>query len=255
MGRASLLSPAAGTSAGSSQLNPWSIGTRRSYARPMLQREESVERVNGVSIFDPALYESTLRPLGEAQCLPAWCFTSSQWFEREVTDVFAPSWVLVGRSDEIGRPGKYLTIKVPGIGPTLVIRGKDGKARAFANFCRHRGATLLSDPEGQLRSGAITCPYHAWAYDTTGALRKAPKMCKETFNKDEFPLIEFELEERFGFLFANGGQGNQHYESLDESLGNLPETVFSQFPDLENYVTVARRDYLCDANWKFLFEK
>ena len=47
--------------------------------------------------------------------------------------------------------------------------------RAFLNVCRHRGARLVEEPEGQVRK-RLRCPYHAWSYDLDGELRAAPHM-------------------------------------------------------------------------------
>jgi phenylpropionate dioxygenase-like ring-hydroxylating dioxygenase large terminal subunit len=49
-----------------------------------------------------------------------------------------------------------------------VVRGHDGKVRAFYNVCQHRGHILLKD-RGILTTG-ITCPYHAWSYGSTACL-------------------------------------------------------------------------------------
>ena len=54
----------------------------------------------------------------------------------------------------------------------LVIGDDDGLPRAFLNTCRHRGARLVDEPEGQLRR--LQCPYHAWSYGFDGSLRNAP---------------------------------------------------------------------------------
>jgi len=41
--------------------------------------------------------------------------------------------------------------------------------RGFFNVCQHRAHRLL-EGEGRLGAPAITCPYHAWSYELTGAL-------------------------------------------------------------------------------------
>ena len=55
----------------------------------------------------------------------------------------------------------------------LLARGTDGRVRAFANTCRHRGHELLGVGERTTRR-TVLCPYHAWTYDLDGALRAAP---------------------------------------------------------------------------------
>jgi carnitine monooxygenase subunit len=61
-------------------------------------------------------------------------------------------------------------------GPSiLVMRGKDGIVRAFLNMCTHRGAKLVeaSEPH-KLNAARLTCPFHAWTFDTKGALVGQP---------------------------------------------------------------------------------
>ena len=53
----------------------------------------------------------------------------------------------------------------------FVIRNRDGEIKAFHNVCRHRAHELLKG-RGQIKA-VITCPYHAWAYDSDGALKSA----------------------------------------------------------------------------------
>src|SRR4029077_1076547 len=53
----------------------------------------------------------------------------------------------------------------------LVVRGQDGVARAFLNYCRHRGAKPAS---GCGNARRFTCPYHAWTYDQEGQLVGMP---------------------------------------------------------------------------------
>jgi Rieske 2Fe-2S family protein len=190
-------------------------------------------------------------PLSKARTLPAHVYNSQQWFEREITNVFQKNWTLVGRKDEIRKPGSYIALDVPGIGPAFVIRGKDGQVRAMANVCCHRGAVLLQDEIGTLRGG-IVCPYHAWTYDTTGQLRAAPGMNEvEGFDKKEWQLGKLQLAELGGFLFV--AAQTDEVPTFDQYIGNLESTILDKWP-LDEMVTVGRKDYVVDCNWKFLME-
>jgi phenylpropionate dioxygenase-like ring-hydroxylating dioxygenase large terminal subunit len=77
---------------------------------------------------------------------------------------------VVGWSGEIREPGDYTTREVAGT-PVLLVRGKDGKARAFVNACAHRGAQVVA---GTGHAQRLSCPYHAWTYDTEGKLVGVP---------------------------------------------------------------------------------
>ena len=66
--------------------------------------------------------------------------------------------------------GSYIARKAAGT-PLLVVRGDDGKVRAFINACRHRGMQVATG-NGCARS--FVCPYHAWTYGLEGELRHIP---------------------------------------------------------------------------------
>ena len=69
--------------------------------------------------------------------------------------------------------GNYITAHA-GDQPVLVLRGDDGKLRAFRNVCRHRGSELLTG-SGRCKK-AIRCRYHGWTYDATdGRLLGVPE--------------------------------------------------------------------------------
>ena len=84
---------------------------------------------------------------------------------------FAKGWICVGREEDIALPGQYFLTKLCDEN-LIVVRDNDRTVRAFFNFCRHRGATLVTGS----RAGRIPrfqCPYHAWVYDLDGKLHTA----------------------------------------------------------------------------------
>ena len=95
------------------------------------------------SIFDPRHYASVRKPLPQAETLPPWCYTSDEFFRREVETIFMKEWNFLGRAERIPKPGDYFTVTFTGV-PVIVTRGNDGEVRAFANTCRHRGAAMLT---------------------------------------------------------------------------------------------------------------
>lgn len=197
--------------------------------------------------------DRTCLPRADAHTLPAECYTSRAWLDAEIQSIFARTWVFLGRADEIAQPGEYLADDLPGLGPVVAVRGDDMQLRAFANVCRHRGAKLLAEGRGKLKAGLIVCPYHAWTYDSKGGLRGAPKMGRKLCKAD-FPLVPVHLAEHRGLLFVHGGgaEGSDP-PPLADSLGNCPRLVLDRWP-LEDMVTVSRREYDVQCNWKFVFD-
>lgn len=198
------------------------------------------------NIFDPAHYTKARLPVLEAETLPPWCYTSREFYDREVERVFKPSWNFIGREDELPKAGDYAAYDLVGE-PVLIVRDRRGTLRAFANSCRHRGTRLL-DGTGNCRG--IICPYHGWAYGLDGQLLGAAGM-EETlgFEKGGYGLHPIQLETWDGFVFVNlsaGGSG------LGEYLGDLPETLESY--KLADMVCVRRHEYDLACNWKIYLE-
>ena len=103
-------------------------------------------------------------------------------------------------SIEIPQPGDYRAMQVLDV-PVLIVRGKDGQARAFLNACRHRGARLCQPGRGHAR--VFTCPYHAWAYNEQGAL--VSRYAADTFGDVDHAtlgLTELQCAERAGLVFV-----------------------------------------------------
>ena len=199
------------------------------------------------NIFDPKHYDAVRRPLVEASHLPAWCYTSEAFYRAEVERIFMRTWNFLGRADQLKKPGDYFTVEMTGI-PLIVLRGADGKLSAFVNSCRHRGARLLTG-EGSGRR-TIACPYHAWVYGMDGSLLAAQGMDGiADFQLGDHGLQPVRLETWDGFVFVNFDAGA---DSLDEYLGDLPQRMASY--DLGSMVTVRRKEYQIDCNWKLLTE-
>src|ERR687887_147800 len=123
------------------------------------------------SPFTPDQLAGALAPFGQSVMLPREAYTSERVLAFELERFFTDSWVCVGRDEELAAGGQR-AVRVGGIG-VLLVRGLDGRLRAFANVCRHRGHELLETGAATTRR-TILCPYHAWTYDLDGSLRVAP---------------------------------------------------------------------------------
>jgi Rieske 2Fe-2S family protein len=120
--------------------------------------------------------------------------------------------------------------------------------RAFYNVCRHRGATLVEEPCGQLVR--FQCPYHAWIYDLQGNLRPPRHMDQvENFDPAEWGLVPARLATWQGYVFVD--LSGEAPELLDH-LGDLPGQLDRY--DLGGLRRSRRIDYDVAANWKALIE-
>jgi choline monooxygenase len=197
-------------------------------------------------MFNPKHYAGVRRPLLEAETLPSWCYTSPEFYQREVERIWRKIWNFVGSVDQVGKAGDYFTLRFAGV-PLIVLRDGEGKLRAYANTCRHRGCELL---EGNGNASLIVCPYHSWTYELGGALRGAPDMEKTAdFNKADYGLIPIKIDTWGGFIFINF---DDNAGSLKKQLGDLPEKLAPY--RLENMALTRRKVYEMDCNWKLFVE-
>jgi Rieske 2Fe-2S family protein len=183
-----------------------------------------------------------------ARTLPGRFYTSPDVLSAERERIHARQWNCVGRASAIDRPGDYFLADVAGES-IIILRDRQGAARAFFNVCRHRGTRLCSDPAGHL-SETIQCPYHAWTYMTDGRLIGAPHMQEvEGFDKAEYPLHSAALAEWEGFLFVNiSDQPVPFDDAWAPMIGRL-----ARF-NLATLRVGHRVKYDVRANWKLVFQ-
>lgn len=198
------------------------------------------------NIFDPRLYARVRLPAMEAETLPAWCYTSQEFYDAEVERIFMKVWNFIGRADHIPNPGDYFTLECVGV-PIVVVRDPAGDLRAFSNTCRHRGTQVVS---GEGNCWAFKCPYHSWTYSLKGELLSAAEMHLTTnFDPSQYGLIPIRLDVWDGFLFISL---DPESISLWEYLGDLPDRLASY--NFSEMVCVRRKEFSLACNWKVYVE-
>ena len=98
-------------------------------------------------------------------------FVSPEILEDENRAIFDKCWVYVGHASEIKNPGDFRTRHVAGR-PVIFCRDRKGEVRALFNVCRHRGALVCREREGNTRQ--FQCIYHGWTYNTDGSIKGIP---------------------------------------------------------------------------------
>src|SRR5262245_11079613 len=89
--------------------------------------------------------------------MPRVLYVDERLHAAEMARIWHKGWLFAGFEIEIPKAGDFLTLTVAG-SPVLVIRGDDGRVRAFHNVCRHRGSQICRTDTGHVR--ALVCPYH-----------------------------------------------------------------------------------------------
>ena len=185
-------------------------------------------------------------PFEAARAMPPSVYTSPDFLQLELGQVFAREWICLGRSDSLPKAGDYFTYDLAGQ-PIVVIRDREGGLKALSNVCLHRMSTLL---EGSGNRSAIVCPYHGWTYNLDGTLRGAPAMTLNTaFCKADYRLPQIRTAQWLGWLFVTL---NPDIEPPNAGLAEV-ETLIGDF-GMETYVETFRETHVWDTNWKILAE-
>ena len=181
-------------------------------------------------------------PLPHRRSLPFEFYWQNSIFTQEKNRIFTDQWLGLGRADRLMLPGEYEALELCGQA-LLLIRDQDKALRLYANTCRHRGAKLL---EGNGQCQAISCPFHGWTYSQDGVLIHAKEMDKNpNFDFAEHSLIEYDLKEVEGFLFAFIGSESTN---LEKQLGDFAK--LHKPWALNDLVTTRRQAFEVQCNWK-----
>jgi len=185
---------------------------------------------------------------GVIRTIPVTDYTSPERATLEWEAFFTNHPQMIGLSGDLPRPGTFITSNDFGV-PLLATRAADGRFRAFANVCRHRGTILETAPRGDRTR--FVCPFHAWTFDNTGALIGVPK--SEHFGEIDkacHGLVELPAEERHGLLWVHPkpeGQLNAA-EQLDGLDGEFEAWDFASL------VHLGDDTYETPMNWKLAID-
>jgi phenylpropionate dioxygenase-like ring-hydroxylating dioxygenase large terminal subunit len=192
------------------------------------------------------LNQNVSQPFEQARAMPPSVYTSEEFLNRELSDIFSKDWFCVGRADALPNAGDFVTQDLAGQ-PIMVIRDKEGNLRAQSNVCLHRMSTLL---HGRGNARSIVCPYHAWTYNLDGSLRGAPAMTlNEGFCKEHYKLPQVRCEEWLGWVFVTL---NPDAPKVSEQLSGVADMVGDY--DMTNYQETFFETHVWDTNWKVLAE-
>jgi choline monooxygenase len=184
--------------------------------------------------FDPRLEH--------ASTIPARYYTDAAVVAEENRTIFARTWQLAGRAEQVAEPGQFFTTVVADE-PLLVVRGNDGVVRAMSNVCRHRAGPVA---RGEGKRPVLQCGYHGWTYSLDGRLLKTPEFDGVAgFDVASCALPQFRVESWLGLLFVN----------LDPDAPPLAEVYGDLFHEMNARDTgafrfAARKDWELGCNWK-----
>jgi p-cumate 2,3-dioxygenase alpha subunit len=171
--------------------------------------------------------------------------------QRRVFDV---CWIYVGHESEVRAPGDFKTRMVCGR-PVIFCRDSNSNLRVFLNTCRHRGAMVCREAEGNAK--VYSCFYHGWTYNRDGALAGVPgeNAYPSSFDKRDYPLAEPPRVESYrGFVFLSFDERVAALEDYLAGAKDYIDLVVDQSPSRQMEVIQGTQDYDIAANWKLLVE-
>jgi phenylpropionate dioxygenase-like ring-hydroxylating dioxygenase large terminal subunit len=175
-------------------------------------------------------------------------------FSEEMANIFHRGWVYVGHSGEIPNHGDF-RLKRIGLQPVIMVRDQHGQVQLLLNRCRHRGATVCQEGQGNTRS--FRCMYHGWTYLLNGDLSGVPAMDAygDEFKREDLGLVKVpRVADYRGFIFASLSPAGI---TLEEHLGRAREELdlFVGLSDAEDVeVTAGTHKYSYQGNWKLAAE-
>ena len=174
-------------------------------------------------------------------------YTDSSRFAAEREQIFLQMPLVAGLSGDIPRAGDTLLFDGTGR-PLIVVRGDDGKVRAFLNVCTHRGARLLA--HGGCHE-VFNCPFHGWSFARDGRLAAMPGAeCFKDLDRGRLGLHEVPCAEWHGLIFVRAQPG----EAIDVEahLGSFAPELAEI--GLAGFSPVKTATMKSGGNWKYVLE-
>ncbi len=180
--------------------------------------------------------------------LPALWYLDPSHYARELSSIHSKNWIYVGRENDL--PALTLhRVEIAGLN-LILVKDDKGIVRCFHNTCRHRGSELCQHQDTKLKAKLITCPYHEWAYDLSGALQKTPHATTAPgFEKSENNLFQAQVKLWNGFIYVCLTN-----EAPDFALApDMGIAALDNWP-MQDLVTGHRRVKTIRCNWKIFWE-
>jgi p-cumate 2,3-dioxygenase subunit alpha len=181
--------------------------------------------------------------------------TSPGVLEAEREMIFSSGWNYVGHSSEISEPGAFRRRSVAGR-PLIFLRDRAGTVRVFYNTCPHRGAQICRQDAGNAKT--FQCFYHAWTFDTEGAIVGVPDRGSYPDTMDWSALglrRPAEVQEYRGMWFASFVPQHETLTAYLSELIELMDLTLDSADVLGGWqVMPGSSVYRFRANWKLMVE-
>ncbi len=174
--------------------------------------------------------------------------------EREMRRIFDVCWIYAGHESEVRAAGDFVTRTLCGR-PIILCRDSAARLRVFLNVCRHRGAMVCRERQGNARG--YHCFYHGWSYDLDGRLDGVPGETSYpvSFKRKDWNLAEPPRVAAYrGFVFLSFAPDAPPLEDYLAGAKEYLDLVVDQSPTGEMEIIRGTQEYAIRANWKLLVE-
>ena len=175
-------------------------------------------------------------------------YTDPDRLEAERRELFGKLPLLAGLSQDIAAPGEMMVFD--DAGPAiLIVRGQDGKARAFLNMCTHRASRLVNECQ---RRKLVVCPFHAWSFDLEGRLVAVPgEEGFEGIDRATRSLVRVPVGEWGGMIFVKAFAGEEEID-VEAWLGDMGPQLLAL--NLAGARPIKQDRLETEANWKYCLD-
>src|SRR5262249_44258710 len=175
---------------------------------------------------------------------------SEEVLRQEMACMFGCCGIYVGHASELKKPGDFRSRKVAGR-PVIFCRDQAGTFHCLFNTCRHRGAIVCTEREGNRRR--FQCIYHGWTYGNDGRLVGVPgaDAYAESFDKSAYGLRRpARFEEYRGFWFMCLDADVDPLSAYLAGGKDYIDLVIDQSPSGQMEIIAGVQEYDVAANWK-----
>lgn len=192
-----------------------------------------------MSIFD-------INPdIRKAETLSSEFYTDEKYFHESKEKIFARSWQLIGKTDEV-ECLKPFNILENFLDEPILITKDDLEIHCLSNVCTHRGNILI---ENESMATGIRCGYHGRRFDLSGKFLSMPEFENvENFpsERDNLPKIPFGAWQDFMFVSIDPVAPLELF--INEMRSKLKDF------DFQNLKFVSTKDYEVNAHWALYCE-
>ena len=166
-------------------------------------------------------------------------------YQTDLEQIFYREWLYAVPACEIPKTGNFATLQV-GAYPVIIVRGGDGRVRAFHNVCRHRGQRLCPKANGS--APKLVCPYHQWTYDLDGKLLYARDM-GDDFDASKYGLKPVHCVDLAGLIYIC-------LAAVPPAINDLAKNLMSYLAPsgLADAKVALSSTIIEDGNWKLVME-